>query len=49
MFWYFHYISGLEKAHKMKHSQAEAKILIYSVSKIQPRILYILGDMIPPI
>ena len=29
-------------------SQEEFKILIYTVSKFQPPIRYILGDMIPP-
>ena len=48
MFWYIHYISGLEKDKEMKLSQDEAKIYIYTVSKVQPHILYILGDMIPP-
>ena len=47
-FWYIHYISGLEKAQKLQHSQDEDKILIYTVSKFQPPIRYILGDMIPP-
>ena len=35
-------------AQALKLSQAEDKILIYTVSKIQPQIRYILGDMIPP-
>ena len=30
------YISGLKNAQKLKISQAEDKILIYTVSKIQP-------------
>ena len=48
MFWYIRYISGLEKDQEMKHSQTKDNILIYIVSKIQPQIRYILGDMIPP-
>ena len=32
----------------MKLEEAQYKILIYGVSKIQPPIHYILGDMIPP-
>ena len=48
-FWYIHYISVLEKAQDLKLSQEEDKIHIYNVSKFPPLILYILGDMIPPI
>ena len=33
---------------ELKIAGAEDKILIYTVSKIQPHIRYILGDMIPP-
>ena len=47
MFWYIRYISGLEKDKEMKLSQAEDKILIYTVCKIHSQIYYILGDMIP--
>ena len=47
-FWYIHYILGLEKAQEWKLSQAEDEILIHIVSKIQPHICYIVGDMIPP-
>ena len=46
-FWYILYISGLEKVQELKLSQDEYKILIYIVSKIQPKIRFILGDMIP--
>ena len=42
----------LDQGHAMlpqyKISEAEDKILIYTVSKIRPHILYIIGDMIPP-
>ena len=38
----------LEKDQELKIAEAEAKILIYTASKIQPQIRYILGDMIPP-
>ena len=48
MFWYIHYISGMEKDQELKLSKAEYKIMIYIVSKLQPQISYILGDMIPP-
>ena len=47
-FWYFLYILILAKAQKQKIADAEAKILMYTMSKIQPQIRYILGDMIPP-
>ena len=49
MFWYIRYILGLEKAQELKIAKVEDKILIYTMSKIQPQIRYILGDMIPPI
>ena len=48
MFWYIRYISILENDEYLKNSYAEDKILIYNVSKNQPQIRYILGDMIPP-
>ena len=47
-FWYIHYILRLENAQVFKIADTEYKILIYSVSKIQPHIHYILEDMIPP-
>ena len=47
-FWYIRYILILEKYQELKTSRAEDKILIYTVSKIQPQIHYIMGDMIPP-
>ena len=47
-FWYICYISILEKVKVLKLLEAEYKILIYIVSKIQSHILYIIGDMIPP-
>ena len=47
-FWYILYILGLEKDQERKISQFEYQILIYTVSKFQPQIHYILGDMIPP-
>ena len=48
MFWYVLYILGLKKDPDLKLLQDEDKILIYTVSKIQPLICYIIGDMIPP-
>ena len=47
-FWYIRYISGLQKSQGPKLSQVEDKILMYTVSKFQTQIRYILGDMIPP-
>ena len=47
-FWYIRYILILEKDKEMKIAQAKYKILMYTVSKIPPYILYIMGDMIPP-
>ena len=46
-FWYIHYILRLEKVQALKITNAEDKIHIYSVSKIQPQIRYIMGDMTP--
>ena len=46
-FWYIHYILRLEKDQELKILEVEDKILIYTVSKIQPQIRSILGDMIP--
>ena len=46
--WYIRYILGLEKDQELKNSYVDDKILMYILSKIQPHILYILGDMIPP-
>ena len=46
-FWYIRYILRLAKAQELKIAEAEGKILIYTISKMQPHILYILGDMIP--
>ena len=48
MFWYIRYILRLAKDQELKIAEAEDKILIYTVSEIQPQIRYILGDMIPP-
>ena len=48
MFWYSCYIPRLEKYQKLKIVGAEAKILMNMVSKFQPLIHYILGDMISP-
>ena len=42
------YILRLEKDQELKIAEAEDKILMYTVSKIQPHIYYILGYMIPP-
>ena len=47
-FWYIRYIQRLEKVQERKIVEAKDKILIYTVSEIQPHILYIMGDMIPP-
>ena len=38
----------LEKDQELKILDAKDKILMYSLSKIQPQFHYILGDMIPP-
>ena len=47
-FWYIIYIPRLAKDKELKISEAEYKILMYTVSKRKPQICYILGDMIPP-
>ena len=47
-FWYILYIPILEKIQELKIVETEDTIMIYTVSKFQPQILYILGDMIPP-
>ena len=47
-FWYFRYIQILAKDQELKIAETNDKMLVYIVSKIQPHILYILGDMIPP-
>ena len=47
-FWYVRYIQRLVKDQELKIEEAEDKILIYTMSKIQPHIIYIVGDMIPP-
>ena len=47
-FWYIRYIPRLAKVQELKIAEAEDKILMYIVSKIQLQIRYILGDMIPP-
>ena len=46
--WYIRYILIFTMAKELKFVYAEDKILIYIVSKIQPPIRYILGDMTPP-
>ena len=48
MFWYILYIPRWAKVQELKIAKAEDKILMYTVSKIKPYILYILRDMIPP-
>ena len=48
MFWYILYIPILENDQVLKIAKAEDKIPMYTVSKIQPHIRYIQGDMIPP-
>ena len=45
---YIRYILSLVKSQKMKLTGAEYKIPLNTVSKKQPQIRYILGDMIPP-
>ena len=47
-FWYIRYILRLDKVQYLKIVDPKYKILMYTVSKIQPHIRYILGDMIPP-
>ena len=47
-FWYIRYIMILEKDRELQIGEDEYKIMIYTVSKIQPQIRYILGDMTPP-
>ena len=47
-FWYIRYIPRLAKVQELKIAEAEYKILMYTVSKIQPHMRYILRDMIPP-
>ena len=46
-FWYIHYIPRF-KVQELKIAEAEDKILMYIVSKIQLHIHYIRGYMIPP-
>ena len=46
--WYIHYIPILAKAQELKIAEANDKILMYNVEKIQPHFHYIVGDMIPP-
>ena len=46
-FWYIHYIPRF-KVQELKIAEAEDKIFIYTVSKLQPQIRYILASMIPP-
>ena len=41
-FWYIHYILRFEKDQELKIVEAEDKILIYTMSEIQPLIRYIL-------
>ena len=48
MFWYIFYIPILENVKELKSVYTEYKILMNTVSKTQPQIHYILGDMIPP-
>ena len=42
MFWYIRYISRLEKDQELKNGEAKYKIFIYTMSKIQLQIRYIL-------
>ena len=46
-FWYIRYILCLEMYHELKIVEAKDKILMYTMSKIQPYIHHILEDMIP--
>ena len=48
MFWCILYILGLEKDQEMKIVEVKDKILMYTVSTMQPHIYYIPGDIIPP-
>ena len=48
MFSYIHYIPSLVKSQKPQILGTEDKILMNTISKNQPHIRYILGDMIPP-
>ena len=48
-FWYFRYIPILAKDQEPKIVEVEDKVLMYTVSKLQPQIHYILGDMIPQV
>jgi len=47
-FWYIRYILRLAKAQGLKIAGAKYQILMYTVSKFQPQIRYIMGDIIPP-
>ena len=47
-FWYIRYILRLAKDQGIKIVGAENQILLYTMSKFQPYIIYILGDIIPP-
>ena len=47
-FWYIRYILILAKVKELKIIEAEAKILMYILSKIKLHIHYIIGYMIPP-
>ena len=47
-FWYIRYIPRLMKDQLLKIAGNEDQILMYTVSKTQPHIRYIIGDMIPP-
>ena len=47
-FWYIRYILILAMVQEMKIANTEDKILMYTVSKLQPQIHHILGYMIPP-
>ena len=47
-FWYTRYIPILEMDQGLKMVGDEYKIFMYTVSKFQPQIRYILGDIIPP-
>ena len=47
-FWYSRYILILAKSQKLKIAGAEDKIFMNTVSKVNPLIRYIMGDMISP-
>ena len=47
-FWYIRYIPILAKAQELKIAYPEYQVQMKAVTKFQPHVHYILGDMIPP-